>query len=37
MTLLAARELAIPGRLHATGIDVQSGELVALVVPNGCG
>lgn len=37
MTLLAARELAIPGRLHATGLDVQSGELVALVGPNGGG
>ena len=37
MTLLSARELAIPGRLHATGLDVRAGELVALVGPNGGG
>ena len=37
MTLLSARELAIPGRLHPTGLDVQAGELVALVGPNGGG
>lgn len=37
MTLLSARELAIPGRLHSTGLDVQAGELVALVGPNGGG
>ncbi len=37
MTLLSARELAIPNRLHPTGLDVQAGELVALVGPNGGG
>ena len=37
MTRLSARELAIPGRLHPTGLDVRAGELVALVGPNGGG
>jgi iron complex transport system ATP-binding protein len=37
MTLLSARDLAIPGRLHPTGLDVHAGELVALVGPNGGG
>jgi iron complex transport system ATP-binding protein len=37
MTLLSARELAIPERLHSTGLDVRAGELVALVGPNGGG
>jgi iron complex transport system ATP-binding protein len=37
MTLLSARELAIPKRLNPTGLDVQAGELVALVGPNGGG
>ena len=37
MTLLSARHLAIPGRLHPTGLDVRGGELVALVGPNGGG
>lgn len=37
MTLLSARGLAIPGRLHETDLDVQAGELVALVGPNGGG
>ena len=37
MTLLSARELAIPNRLHPTGLDVRPGELVALIGPNGGG
>lgn len=37
MTILRARELAIPGRLLSTGLDVHAGELVALVGPNGGG
>ena len=37
MTRLSARELAIPGRLQPTGLDVHGGELVALVGPNGGG
>ena len=37
MTLLSARDLAISGRLHPTGLDVHGGELVALVGPNGGG
>jgi iron complex transport system ATP-binding protein len=37
MTLLSARGLAMPGRLHPTELDVKAGELVALVGPNGGG
>lgn len=37
MTLLAARDLSIPDRLLATGLDAQAGDLVALVGPNGGG
>ena len=37
MTQLSARELAIAGRLHPTGLDAQAGELIALVGPNGGG
>ena len=37
MTLLSARDLAISGRLHPTGLNVHGGELVALVGPNGGG
>ena len=37
MTALVARELAIVGRLRTTDLDLQAGELVALVGPNGGG
>ena len=37
MTSLVARQLAIPGRLQATDLLVETGELVALVGPNGGG
>ena len=37
MTSLSARQVAIPGRLHLTDLDVRGGELVALVGPNGGG
>ena len=37
MTSLAARQVAIPGRLEPTDLDVAAGELVALVGPNGGG
>ncbi|MCL6697474.1 ABC transporter ATP-binding protein [Sphingomonas sp. NSE70-1] len=37
MTLLSARDLAIHNRLHPTALDVQAGELVALIGPNGGG
>jgi len=37
MTSLIARQIGIPGRLQPTDLDVQSGELVALVGPNGGG
>jgi iron complex transport system ATP-binding protein len=37
MTSLVARQIAIPGRLQPTDLDIQSGELVALVGPNGGG
>lgn len=37
MTSLVARGLAIPGRLHPADLDVEAGELVALVGPNGGG
>ena len=37
MTSLSARQVAIAGRLHSTDLDVQAGELVALVGPNGGG
>lgn len=37
MTKLSARQLSIPSRLHPTGLDVQAGELIALVGPNGGG
>jgi iron complex transport system ATP-binding protein len=37
MTSLVARGIAIPGRLKPTDLDADSGELVALVGPNGGG
>jgi len=37
MTSLVARQIGIPGRLQPTDLDVRSGELVALVGPNGGG
>jgi iron complex transport system ATP-binding protein len=37
MTLLAARQLEISGRLKTTDLDVPAGQLVALVGPNGGG
>lgn len=37
MTSLVARQVGIPGRLRPTDLDVQAGELVALVGPNGGG
>ena len=37
MTSLTARGVSIPGRLKPADIDVQAGELVALVGPNGGG
>lgn len=37
MTSLAARQVAIPGRLEPTDLAVRAGELVALVGPNGGG
>ena len=37
MTRLSARNLAITGRLHPTGLDARGGELIALVGPNGGG
>ena len=37
MTSLVARGVAIGGRLQPTDLDVQAGELVALVGPNGGG
>lgn len=37
MTSLVARQLTIPSRLHPTGLEVQAGELVALIGPNGGG
>ena len=37
MTLLAARKLAIAGRLCPTDLDVPAGQLVALIGPNGGG
>lgn len=37
MTTLCARDLSIPGRLHPTSLDVQAGELIALIGPNGGG
>ena len=37
MTSLVARQVAIPGRLQPADLDVQAGELVALVGPNGGG
>ena len=37
MTSLVARGVAIAGRLQPTDLDVQTGELVALVGPNGGG
>jgi iron complex transport system ATP-binding protein len=37
MTSLVARQVGIPGRLQPTDLDVQGGELVALVGPNGGG
>ena len=36
-SLLDARGLALDGRLHATCLAVQAGELVALIGPNGSG
>ena len=37
MTSLIARQIGIAGRLQPTDLDVQAGELVALVGPNGGG
>ncbi|HEY0627975.1 MAG TPA: ABC transporter ATP-binding protein [Sphingomicrobium sp.] len=37
MTSLSARQVAIPGRLQPTDLDTQTGELIALVGPNGGG
>lgn len=37
MTSLVARQVAIAGRLHPSDLDVRSGELVALIGPNGGG
>ena len=37
MTSLVARGIAIPGRLRPSDLDARSGELVALVGPNGGG
>ncbi len=37
MTSLCATDLAIPSRLATTGLSVASGELIALVGPNGGG
>lgn len=37
MTSLAARGVAISGRLQPTDLDVRAGELIALVGPNGGG
>jgi iron complex transport system ATP-binding protein len=37
MTALLARQVGIAGRLHPTDLEVGSGELVALVGPNGGG
>ncbi|HEU0310901.1 MAG TPA: ABC transporter ATP-binding protein [Sphingomicrobium sp.] len=37
MTSLFARQLAIAGRLRPTDLDVDAGELVALIGPNGGG
>jgi len=37
MTSLVARQIGIPGRLQPADLDVQAGELVALVGPNGGG
>ena len=37
MTSLIARGLAMPGRLHPSDLDLERGELVALVGPNGGG
>ncbi len=37
MSMLAARDLVIPGRLHPTALDVQASEMVALIGPNGGG
>jgi iron complex transport system ATP-binding protein len=36
-SLLHARDLALQGRLHPTGLTVEPGELVALIGPNGGG
>jgi iron complex transport system ATP-binding protein len=37
MTSITARQVAIPGRLQPTDLDIRAGELVALVGPNGGG
>jgi iron complex transport system ATP-binding protein len=37
MTALSAREIALPGRLKATNLVIDGGQLVALIGPNGGG
>ena len=37
MSALIARDLALPGRLHRTDLDLASGGLICLIGPNGSG
>ena len=37
MTSLVARQVALDGRLHPTDLQIEAGEMVALVGPNGGG
>jgi len=37
MTSLVARKIAIDGRLHPTDLQIEAGEMVALIGPNGGG
>jgi iron complex transport system ATP-binding protein len=37
MSLLEAKDLAIPGRLHPVGLELEPGRLTALIGPNGSG